>query len=208
MDGCPEGNLPIQLENGVIADFSYRGSNIINDGKVVNEVSVRLGKAARAFGCVQSSMFDSQALSVQIKRGVYCVVVMYTLLYGSERWAVKSPRLEGFHNYCIQVIIGVSKTRQGKEWITTRELAGWFGMTENMADIIRKHQCRWLGHLSRMDNSRIPKQLVFGELIKTHHGHGPKRCWRDIAAMDIRVLGIEGDWYEIAQDRQQWTTIC
>ena len=55
---------------------------------------------------------------------------------------MKSPRLEGFHNHCIQVIIGVSKTRQGKERIITRELAGWFGMTENMADIIRKHQCR------------------------------------------------------------------
>ena len=26
--------------------------------------------------------------------------------------------------------------------------------------------------------------------------------------MDIRTLGIEGDWYEIAQDRQQWMTIC
>ena len=81
MDGCPEGNLPIQLENGVIADFTYLGSNIINDGKVVNEVSARLGKAARALGCMQSSIFDSQALSVQIKRGVYCAVVMYTLLH-------------------------------------------------------------------------------------------------------------------------------
>ena len=26
--------------------------------------------------------------------------------------------------------------------------------------------------------------------------------------MDIRVLRIEGDWYKIAQGRQQWTTIC
>ena len=25
--------------------------------------------------------------------------------------------------------------------------------------------------------------------------------------MDIKTLGIE-DWYEIAQDRQQWTTVC
>ena len=105
-------------------------------------MSARLGKAARAFGCVQSSIFDSQALSVQIKRGVYGAVVMSTLLHGSERWAVKSPRLEGSHNYCIQVIIGLSKTRRWKERITTRELAGWLGMTENMPDIIRKHQCR------------------------------------------------------------------
>ena len=96
--GCPEGNLLIQLESSAIAavdKFTYLESNIINDGKVVSEVSARLGKAARAFGCLQSSIFDSQVLSVQIKRGVYCAVLMSTLLYGSdlETWAVKSPRI-------------------------------------------------------------------------------------------------------------------
>ena len=144
-------------------NFTYLGSNITNDGKVANEVSARLGKAARAFGCLRSSIFDSQALSVQIKRGIYCAVVMYTLLCGSETWVVKSPsirRVEGFHNHCIRAIMGISKTRQWKEQITSRELAGWFGMTENVANIIRKHWCRWLGHLAKMDNSTIPKQLL------------------------------------------------
>ena len=89
--------------------------------------------------------------------------------------------------------MGVSKTRQWKEQITSRELAFSFGMTENYADIIRKHWCRWLGHLSRMDNSQISKQLLFGEFIKTHPGYNPKRYWRDLAVMDIRPLGIEGD---------------
>ena len=31
-----------------------------------------------------------------------------------------------------------------------RELTGWFGMAENMADIVRKHWCRWLRYLSRL----------------------------------------------------------
>ena len=26
--------------------------------------------------------------------------------------------------------------------------------------------------------------------------------------MDVRTLGIEEDWFEVAQDRQQWSTIC
>ena len=89
--------------------------------------------------------------------------------------------------------MGVSKTRMWKGWIISRELAGWFGMTKNMADIVRKHQCRWLGHLSRMANSRIPKQFLFGELIKTYPGHGSKSRWRDLAINDIRVHDIEGD---------------
>ena len=47
---------------------------------------------------------------------------------------------------------------------------------------------------------RIPKQLLFGELIKTRPIHGPKRRRRDLAVMDVRTLGIEGDRFTIAQD--------
>ena len=111
--GSPGDNVPIQLENGVIAavdNFTYLGSNITNDGEVVNEVSLRLGKAARAFGCLRSSIFDNRGLSVMIKRGVYRAVVLSSLLYGSETWVVKSPsirRLEVFHNHCIRVCLGI-----------------------------------------------------------------------------------------------------
>ena len=96
--GCPEGDLPIQLKSGEIAavdNFTYLGSNITNDGKVAKEVSARMGKAARAFGC---SIFDNRSLSVQIKRGVYQAVAMSTLFNGSETWVVKSlsiRQLEG-----------------------------------------------------------------------------------------------------------------
>ena len=143
--GCPEDNLPVWLEDGVIAavdNFTYLGSNITNDGEIVNEVSSRLGKAARAFGCLWFSIFDKRALSVQIKKGVYRAVVMFTLLYGSETWVVKSPsirHLEGFHNCCTQVSLGVSRTRQWKERITSKKLASQFGMNENMADIIGRY---------------------------------------------------------------------
>ena len=118
---------------------------------------------------------------------------------------VKSPSvrwLESFHNRCIRMILDVSRTQQWKEWITSTELADRFGMTENMVDILKKHCLRWLGHLARMDSSRLPKQLLFSELTKTHPRHGPKRRWRDLAVMDVRALGIEGDWYKIAQDRK------
>ena len=122
-----------------VDNFTHLGSDIINDGEVVNEVSVRLGKAARAFGCWRSSIFDNRGLSVMIKREVYRAVVLSTLLYGSETWVVKSPsirRLEAFHNHCIRVILGVSRNRQWKERLTSKDLARWFGMVKNMADTI------------------------------------------------------------------------
>ena len=92
--------------------------------------------------------------------------------------------------------------------ITSRELASSFGMRETMAEVIGKHRCRWLGHLARMGNDQILKQLLFGELVKTCPRHGPKKRWRDLAVMDVMTLAIEGGWFTIAQNRQQWSTIC
>ena len=63
-------------------------------------------------------------------------------------------------------------------------------MDKNMADTISRYRCRWLRHLARMEDFRMPKQLLFGELTKTRPRHGPKKRWRDLAVTDVRTLGI------------------
>ena len=153
----PEDVLPVHLNAGEIAtvdDFMYFGSNISRDGEVKGEVAVRLGKASRAFGCLRSAVLQNQKFSVKIKREVYRSVVLLTLLYGAETWTVKAEsvrRLRGFHNRCIRSMMGVSRLKQWKERITSRELAERFGMTDSMTDILRRHRLRWLGHVARMD---------------------------------------------------------
>ena len=174
----PEDNLPVQLDGGEIAtveDFTYLGSNIARDGELHGEVAVRLDKASRAFGCWRTSIFCSKQLSVAIKREVYRAVVLSTLMYGVETWTVKAisvRRMRGFHNRCIRSMLGVSRLQQWKERITSRELAEAIGMTESMAEILRRHRLRWL---ARMEDSRMPKQLLFGELVRTRPTHSTKR---------------------------------
>ena len=71
--GCPEGKMPIQLENGILTavdDFTYLSSNITNDREVVNEVGARLGKAAKAFGM---PAYNSPSVFCD-----NCVLIVYT----------------------------------------------------------------------------------------------------------------------------------
>ena len=76
-----------------------------------------------------------------------------------------------------------------------------------MADILMKHSLRWLRHIARMESNRLPKQLLFGELVK-RPSHGTKRRWRDVAAADIKAMAIsEGEWYDLAQERSTWRAI-
>ena len=89
--------------------------------------------------------------------------------------------------------------------ITSRELAEAIGMTESMAEILRRHRLRWL---ARMEDSRMPKQLLFGELARTRPRHSTKRRWRDLAEADVQAVGLGRAWYEVAQDRKEWEEIC
>ena len=77
-----------------------------------------------------------------------------------------------------------------------------------MAAILRRHRLRWLGHVARMEDSRMPKQLLFGELVRTRPRHGTKRRWRDLAEADVQAVGLRRAWYEVAQDRKEWEEIC
>ena len=45
--------------------------------------------------------------------------------------------------------------------------------------------------LARMEPSRMPKQLLFGELGKKRPSHGTKRRWRDVATADIKAVGVK-----------------
>ena len=148
---------------------------------------------------------------METKRRVYEAAVLSVLLYGAETWSIKAEsvrRLSGFHNRCIRTIMGVTKQRQWREHISSRQLAADFGMEKKMAETLMKHRLHWLGHLARMESHRMPKQLLFGELQKKRPSHGTKRRWRDVAAADIKSVNAGAEWYDLAQDRNAWAAVC
>ena len=111
------------------------------------------------------------------KRAVYKAVVLAVLLYGSETWVLKAQhtrRLNVFHNRCVRAILGVTRYQQWQERLTTQTLAERFGMTWTIPDVVTEHRLKWLGHVGRMDEGRLPKKLLFGELRKTRPNHGTK----------------------------------
>ncbi|KAJ7338612.1 hypothetical protein JRQ81_012514, partial [Phrynocephalus forsythii] len=65
---------------------------------------------------------------------------------------------------------------------------------------------RWLGHIVRMDDGRIPKDLLYGELMKGKHPRGRPQLWyKDICKRDLKALGMDHNiWETLTSDRTVW----
>ena len=214
-EGLDEHNTSsVQVEGGtveVVSHFTYLGFNISKDGEVTVEIDCRIAKASRAFGCLRKPIFQDRNLSIATKRQVYQAVVLSVLLYGAETWLLKAQhvkRLKSFHNRCIRTILGVTRYQQWKERITSAHLASTFGMQQLISDFVMEQRLRWLGHLGRMGNDRLPKKVLFGELRGKRPCHGTKRRWRDVARSDMEAIGAGDRWHELCQDRKEWFELC
>ena len=134
-------------------------------------------------------------------------MVLSTLFYGADTWPLKvvhGVRLNRFHRSCVRSILGVSWTRQWEERLSSAELAQCLGIDKDIGILLRQHRLRWLGHIARMNDKRMPKQMLFGELPATRPRYGPKKRCRDVVCSDLSLIGTPLNWYTEAQNWQQW----
>jgi len=107
----------------------------------------------------------------------YQSVVLGVLLYGAETWGPTQEmvnKLNRFHRYCVHCIVGVSRTMQWREHLTTEELTGRFGTVQSIGDLLIQWRLRWLGHAARMSDMRYPKCLLFVCMASSEVSH----LWR------------------------------
>ena len=74
--------------------------------------------------------------------------------------------------------------------------------------IFTKHRLRFLGHISRMDESRLPKQLlVCAPVSGSRAASGQKYRRNDLVLKDLRRCGLSEGWREYAQNRRLWQQV-
>ena len=139
-----------------VAKFRYLGSMQTSDQSVRAEVSNRLAGAAKAWLKLSKvHVWDDDCISRGIKCTLYKVGAQSTLLYASETWAFPKQqvhRLENFQMKCLRKICKISF----KDKIRNDYVLGWCNVARN-AKVVSHRRLRWLGHLARMPNERLPK---------------------------------------------------
>ena len=76
----------------------------------------------------------------------------------------------------------------------------------NILRFIKAQRLRWFGHISRMDENRMPK-IVFKEKLHSRRKKGrPRIRWEDEVRDDLRRMGCRA-WRGMVGDRDVWRAV-
>ena len=130
-----------------------------------------------------------------------------SLLYGCETWTPYRKhlkQLERFHMNSLRSILNI----KWQDRIPNTEVLSMAESTSIEA-IILKSRLRWVGHVIRMENTRLPKQLFYGELSSGKRKQGrPRKRYKDAVKENLNHLNITPNELETrAQDRMGWRTL-
>ncbi|KAI0212006.1 hypothetical protein LSAT2_003105 [Lamellibrachia satsuma] len=188
----------------VVEDFTYLGSNISNNLSLDTEINRRIGIAAVTMAKLTKGVWENKMLTENTKMRVYKACVLITLLCGCESWNTymcQERRLNTFHMRCLKRILGITwQDRIPYSDILDR------ARIRSMYSLLSQRRLRWLGHVRRTQNGRLPKDILYGQLTSGARPVGrpalrfKDACKRDIKACDISPKGREA----VAEDCTAW----
>ena len=130
-----------------------------------------------------------------------------TTIYWSECWttcARQEKRLNMHHLQCLCRVLHFHWSGR----IPNKEILRWSGSCSMQVSLL-KQRLRWLGHVRRMDEGRIPKDILYGQFSEGKRGRGrPLLRYRDVIRFDLLAAGIDlATWETSAFDRPTWRRV-
>ena len=74
---------------------------------------------------------------------------------------------------------------------------------KNIINFIRAQRLSWLGHIERMQVTRMVKAIYSWKPISRSPIGRQKSCWEDDVRKDIQKIKVP-NWKTLAQDRRKW----
>ena len=210
--------------------FTYLGSCISANGSIEEEISARIARAQAAFSNLRH-LWRRRDIPLTTKGRVYNATVRPTLLYGCETWALRSEDVHSllvFDHRCLRSIGHFYWKQRLSNKDVRQRILGFQKQSRRLDQIILGTRMRWLGHVLRMENSRLPRKFLLsepeigwkrsrGSQVMTWY-RGMKEATRKLAAVGQCRLPEWGPrdsahkWLftleDMARDRCQWRSCC
>ncbi|VDP02610.1 unnamed protein product [Schistosoma margrebowiei] len=127
---------------------------------VSDEISARIRKARLAFANLRH-LWRRRDIRLSIKGRVYCAPVRSVLIHGSETWPLTvedTRKLPIFDHRCLRNIARICCDHQLSNSEVRRRVLQNDGKSAD--EVMNLHRLRWLGHVLRMPELRLPRRAM------------------------------------------------
>ena len=185
-----------------VNSFVYLGSRVCSDGDIRSEVNIRIGKATYAFNCL-NKVWKADRIYLATKLKLFNAIVISVLLYGCDSWKGLQEieeRMRTFESNCLRKIMKI----RWYEHVSEEELR----LRTNQQSVIEKIKItrwKWYGHVLRMSDERLPKQVLDWRPEGRRRVGRPKDTWRRTLTRETIQKNLrEADVRQKAEDRATW----
>ena len=134
--------------------------------------------------------------------------VLETMLYGCVTWSPRAchyDTLRRAHHRLLTRCIGWRKHNRAGHPIFYLDTLIKTG-SESIEATLRRRRILFAGFVARMEDTRLPKCVMFGEIVGgAGCVGGQEKEWMECFLDDLRAFGINADqWRTAAQDEGEW----
>ena len=216
--GMPESTAKFSVEaagqvyNNQTNEFVYLGGNVNHNADLSIEVDRGIRKAWCSFRKYTLELYDRPSAPLELKIRMLRAEVLETMLYGCITWSPRACHYDTLrradHRFLTRCI-GWRKHNRADHPISdldTITLVKTGSESIKVTLLLCRRRILFAGFVARMEDTRLPKCVMFGEMVGgTGCVGGQEKEWMRCFLDDFRAFGINVDqWTTASQDEGEW----
>ena len=190
------------------SEFVYLRGNVNHNADLSIEVDRRIRNTWCSFRKYTPEPYERPSAPLELKLRMLRAEVLEGTLYGCVTWsplACHYDTLRRAHHRFLTRCIAWRKHNRADHPIFYLDTLLKTG-SESIEATLRRRWILFAGFVARMEDTRLPKCVMFGEMVGgAYCVGGQEKEWMGCFLDDLRAFGIKADqWTTTAQDEGKW----
>jgi len=186
-----------------VEEYKYLGQWITADGRCLEEVKRRIGRAKSEFWELKELI--RKDLNIKLKKRILETYIFSIVSYGSESWTYGKEvirKIRAFENWCYRRILRIS----WKDHVTNEMVEQRMGCQMKLATRLCQRKARFAGHIMRGSSGGLASLVIEGTIEGTRGRGRPRRTWGKDITTWTKTENL-GSAKRKAENRSLWRSL-